>query len=392
MNKLGDWTTKLHDAVRKPTSRPAWICGPFASPYSHAQEYDNLVLVASGIGITPAMSIVAAFKATRRVHVIWACRDPSLLEFYLEKVIFDDDAWTLIYYTGKRKLQLPDHLPPTVLIFNGRPNFDRSVREMIIGIEHQTGLPEEILHAAEECMEEGHGYADQFKHAAEMPPSERFDVLIRKQLRSHGEDGLLEVVQKAIASAHKMNVGSTDPTILDKNEFNAALEYLFEPGSFTKDEHQELIERFDEDKSGTVSITEMLNGCRAAITAAMREPAQPAAAAAGAIRRSVSERKKSVQLKRWATTTFAPPPKKVEKKEGGEGKESSKKEGADEGGGRPVEAVTSKDPDVFIDAVGPERLATWGMLYCGGSQPVVDSLQEIKDKYGIGLEVEKFDW
>jgi hypothetical protein len=47
---------------------------------------------------------------------------------------------------------------------------------------------------------------------------------------------------------------------------------------------------------------------------------------------------------------------------------------------------------VFIDAVGPERLATWGMLYCGGSQPVVDSLQEIKDKYGIGLEVEKFDW
>ena len=100
MQKLGGWTRTLHEQVRKPTSRPAWICGPFASPYSVATNYDNLILVASGIGITPAMSIVTSLKETRRTHVLWACREPSLLEFYLENCIFDDDAWTLIYYTG----------------------------------------------------------------------------------------------------------------------------------------------------------------------------------------------------------------------------------------------------------------------------------------------------
>ena len=81
----GDWTRRVHAAVERPTRRPAWISGPFASPYATAVEYDNLVLVASGIGITPAMSIVTNYKETRRVNLIWACRDASLLEFYLDK-------------------------------------------------------------------------------------------------------------------------------------------------------------------------------------------------------------------------------------------------------------------------------------------------------------------
>lgn len=34
----------------------------------------------------------------------------------------------------------------------------------------------------------------------------------------------------------------------------------------------------------------------------------------------------------------------------------------------------------------------WTMLYCGGSQPVVDQLKAYRDKFGIGLSVEKFDW
>ena len=40
----------------------------------------------------------------------------------------------------------------------------------------------------------------------------------------------------------------------------------------------------------------------------------------------------------------------------------------------------------------PHRLRTWQMLYCGGAQPVVDSLTEISKTYGIKLRVEKFDW
>ena len=48
--------------------------------------------------------------------------------------------------------------------------------------------------------------------------------------------------------------------------------------------------------------------------------------------------------------------------------------------------------DAFVDFIGPHRIATWGMLYCGGSQPVVDALRGIENDVGIALRVEKFDW
>ena len=32
------------------------------------------------------------------------------------------------------------------------------------------------------------------------------------------------------------------------------------------------------------------------------------------------------------------------------------------------------------------------MMYCGGSQPVVDALTGIENDIGITLRVEKFDW
>eukprot|EP00965_Chrysotila_dentata_P196503 6177614-Pleurochrysis_carterae.AAC.1 len=47
---------------------------------------------------------------------------------------------------------------------------------------------------------------------------------------------------------------------------------------------------------------------------------------------------------------------------------------------------------VVQDLIGTKRLSTWGMLYCGGSQPVARSLREIERKHGLALRVEKFDW
>jgi len=48
-------------------------------PYSHASLYDNYILVASGIGITPALAAINAFKSSRRVNLIWAVRDLEML-------------------------------------------------------------------------------------------------------------------------------------------------------------------------------------------------------------------------------------------------------------------------------------------------------------------------
>ena len=53
---------------------------------------------------------------------------------------------------------------------------------------------------------------------------------------------------------------------------------------------------------------------------------------------------------------------------------------------------TPSDPAEFVEVVGKDRLATWEMLYCGGSTPVVESLQSVEADYGVKLRVEKFDW
>ena len=78
--KAGDWTNAVHASLSRDTTRPCWIKGPFPSPYSHASMYDNQVLVASGIGITPALAAINAFKCSRLINLIWAVRDPEMLE------------------------------------------------------------------------------------------------------------------------------------------------------------------------------------------------------------------------------------------------------------------------------------------------------------------------
>ena len=93
MAAVGDWTKAVHASLKRPSSRPAWIYGPFPSPFGAASNFDNLICVASGIGITPALSTMTSWSQTRRVNLIWMCRDPDLIEHYLHN-IYDDDAWS----------------------------------------------------------------------------------------------------------------------------------------------------------------------------------------------------------------------------------------------------------------------------------------------------------
>ena len=92
-----------------------------------------------------AMDIINAHRAgNRRLSLIWTCRDASLLEYYLRHGQFDKDGWTLVYYTGKRKLAVElAELPETLCIFCGRPCWEVVVGEIVTSIETGTGLPEQ---------------------------------------------------------------------------------------------------------------------------------------------------------------------------------------------------------------------------------------------------------
>ncbi|CAJ1952236.1 unnamed protein product [Cylindrotheca closterium] len=145
IQKTGDWTTKVHQILQRDTVRPAWIHGPFPSPYDNAIDYDNQILVASGIGITPALSVIRAHKNSRRINLIWAVRDPHLLGFFLRHLYLDHQGWNLIFYTGKEKLKsglLESIANTNICIIEGRPKLDQVIPNIIFGIESGHGLPE----------------------------------------------------------------------------------------------------------------------------------------------------------------------------------------------------------------------------------------------------------
>ena len=145
IQKTGDWTNKVHRILQRDTVRPAWIHGPFPSPYDNAIDYDNQILVASGIGITPALSVIRAHKNSRRINLIWAVRDPHLLGYFLQHLYLDHQGWNLIFYTGREKLKdrLFESIANTnICIIEGRPKLDQVIPNIIFGIESKNGLPE----------------------------------------------------------------------------------------------------------------------------------------------------------------------------------------------------------------------------------------------------------
>jgi hypothetical protein len=72
INAAGDWTRQLHKSIVRPTSRPVWVQGPFASPYQGAVEYDNLLLVASGAETSKDFFLLAPFYCYYKLNI---CQD-----------------------------------------------------------------------------------------------------------------------------------------------------------------------------------------------------------------------------------------------------------------------------------------------------------------------------
>jgi len=153
MDSAGDWTSSVHKALQRRTSRPVWFCGPFPSPYNNADLYDNQILIASGIGITPALSALHSLRNSRRINVIWMVRDPHMLDFFTKLMKPDDEGWILIFYTGKEPISNKyEKLNTNVRIIKKRPDLEMMVTNLIYGIESGYGLPEKAVKNSEKNM------------------------------------------------------------------------------------------------------------------------------------------------------------------------------------------------------------------------------------------------
>lgn len=100
----GDWTKNVYKEVsERKQLRSCWVRGPFVSPYSIANNFSNLVLIATGIGITPALGVIGQYRgASRFKTLIWSTRCPQMLKFFAP--LIKDCNLAIIYYTGKEIL------------------------------------------------------------------------------------------------------------------------------------------------------------------------------------------------------------------------------------------------------------------------------------------------
>jgi hypothetical protein len=91
------------------------------------------ILLLGGIGITPAISVMRAHSETRRTNLIWAVRDPHMLEFFLKHAEFSKRGWNLIFYTGKDPLYIGDAsnlvtaTGAMVHVIKARPDFEKLI-------------------------------------------------------------------------------------------------------------------------------------------------------------------------------------------------------------------------------------------------------------------------
>ena len=192
--KAGDWTTALHAALTKPSNKPGWVYGPFPSPFLTASNHENIIAVASGIGITPTLGTVVSLGGTRRVNVVWTCRDAELIEYALRTVAFSKEAFTVIYYTGEHELLLdegPFRENHNLLVIAGRPNLEKIILEIMRSVETKKPLSVHTLEAANQM------YVKTFTRDG----GELLEVLLKRIRLSYSVSELFELARAASLEA-----------------------------------------------------------------------------------------------------------------------------------------------------------------------------------------------
>lgn len=183
---VGDWTSKVHsELLRNNTSRPVWIQGPFDT----ARDFDNQILVATGIGITPALSTIEAHKDSRSIFLIWMTRDESMIEFFLDRYHYLDHqfGFNFIFYTGKTPLSatLLEGLPANVEIIQSRPDLETLIPDIIHanecdGEQIETNFQPCHKQVIREILEKTEEYEDveHFNESLQCSSNERYQELV----------------------------------------------------------------------------------------------------------------------------------------------------------------------------------------------------------------------
>eukprot|EP00904_Undaria_pinnatifida_P005548 jgi/Undpi1/2122/HiC_scaffold_12.g05508.m1 len=95
---VGDWTQELFHLGLNQPRLPLWITAAQPSLMEKSIYYDNLVLMCTGAGITPAVSIIERFAKRKNIHLMWMSRDGGMIALF-EKQLRKVNS--TVHLTGK---------------------------------------------------------------------------------------------------------------------------------------------------------------------------------------------------------------------------------------------------------------------------------------------------
>jgi hypothetical protein len=146
----GDWTKRVSSAVKQLGSRrhrSCWIRGPYTSPFTIAHDFSQLLLFASGIGITPSLGVLGQYHGAKRVKfLIWCTRSASMLKFFAP--LISDAQVATVYFTGKPKLTEAEvesiESKGNIFVHQRRPNLVECFSRTIVAFESAARGEEDV--------------------------------------------------------------------------------------------------------------------------------------------------------------------------------------------------------------------------------------------------------
>jgi len=363
---LGDWTHDVLKALQRETHRPIWVQGPFSSPYDNAVEFDNQILVAGGIGITPAISVMRKLKDSYRSNLIWAVRDPHMLEFFVKHGEFSARGWNLVFYTGKQPLYIGDSQQivtssgAILHIIRARPNLDDLIPNIIYSIESGEFVPE--------------AFVSEIKLDAIGDLKDKLAELDRTNLTSH------EKMMELMNFSDDLGFLFTD-LMQEVANRDAGAEQLLSGA-----ENGELEADSDSDQGhGNSSLLENIRGTIDSRTTASRDSLAAA-------------HHNHVELVRQHTVRYRGTVDRGQRTTRGRALRAMPDhmtlwmEDTGDGMFRPWKDDAT-DAKEFVKGLDQDQvMGTWGALYCGGQGPLASALKKTSKEYGISLALESFKW
>jgi hypothetical protein len=345
------------------------------------------ILLLGGIGITPAISVMRAHSETRRTNLIWAVRDPHMLEFFLKHAEFSKRGWNLIFYTGKDPLYIGDAsnlvtaTGAMVHVIKARPDFEKLIPN--VSSLHTDSILFSIVRPC--CRSRPFTL---FTHSR----IHSYCLVIHTQIIYSIESGAF--VPEAFASQSKLDAIDAmedklteldkDYTMTSNEKISELINYADELGYLFTDLIHEI--------TGDTELSTLMRAAEGG-GSAPNDMASTEFVVLDALRRSD-------RTTRGVSTMKGLMRQQSHDSSHGSGHKHSfatrtwnaietKKE---INSFKPWEADSTVSEEYVKNLDKALVLSTWGVLYCGGKSPLAEKAEQVSAKYHLQIALESFAW